>query len=304
MVDLFKRIEFNSQGAVLRGRLYLPENKLKNPPILVMANGFATTINGMTADKYAERFRESGIAVILYDHRNLGISDGEPRQEINFWVQARGYIDCVDFVSTQSDIDSTKIAIWGASMSAREAFLVGSIDERVKAIITMIPAFGDNSPTEDNDGKLFSFARKTVLSKRVKDLPHTFSEQMPIVSHDQLGTPSALSEITAYRWFIEYGGRYGTKWKNVVSFSYTETPDLFHIGQCASHLKAPILMIVAEDDEMEGANSQISYEIFEKIQQPKELVLIDGGHFGLLHYPSTLFNKSSTAQIEFLNNYL
>ncbi len=43
-----------------------------------MAHGFTTTINGMTADKYAEEFREAGFAVALYDHRNLGISDSEP----------------------------------------------------------------------------------------------------------------------------------------------------------------------------------------------------------------------------------
>ena len=47
-----------------------------------MPHGFTTTISGMTADKYAEKFQESGIAVILYDHPNFGISDGEPRQEI------------------------------------------------------------------------------------------------------------------------------------------------------------------------------------------------------------------------------
>ncbi len=76
-----------------------------------MAHGFTTTINGMIADKYAERFRESGFAVLLYDHRNFGISDGEPRQELNFWVQSRGYIDAIDFVITQPEIDTTKIAV-------------------------------------------------------------------------------------------------------------------------------------------------------------------------------------------------
>ena len=49
-----------------------------------MAHGFTTTINGMTADKYAERFREAHFAVLLYNHRSFGTSDGEPRQEINF----------------------------------------------------------------------------------------------------------------------------------------------------------------------------------------------------------------------------
>ena len=63
-------------------------------------------------------------------------------------------------------------------------------------------------------------------------------------------------------------------------------------------------MIIAENDEMEGASSQVSCEIFEMIQQPKEQVRIDGGHFGLLHFPSTLFDKSSNAQIEFIKKYL
>tara|TARA_R110000787_G_scaffold96415_6_gene199810 strand:- start:1201 stop:1476 length:276 start_codon:yes stop_codon:yes gene_type:complete len=82
MIGFFRKIEFSSQGVILRGRLYLPESKLKKPPIIVMPHGFTTTISGMTADKYAEKFQESGIAVILYDHPNFGISDGEPRQEI------------------------------------------------------------------------------------------------------------------------------------------------------------------------------------------------------------------------------
>jgi cephalosporin-C deacetylase-like acetyl esterase len=302
-IILYRNIEFKSQGAILRGRLYLPENKSKKSPVVIMAHGFTTTINGMTADKYADKFRESGFAVLLYDHRNLGISDGEPRQEINFWVQSRGYIDGIDFVITQPEIDTTKVAVWGASLSAREAFLVGSVDERVKAIVNQIPAYGNEFPVEDKDGSLYSFAKKTVLSERIMDLPHTVSEQMPIVSSDQLGTPSALSEMTAYRWFIEYGGRYGTNWKNVVSFSNIETPELFHIGQCAPHIKAPVLMVVAANDEMSGANPDVTRVIFDMITQPKEWVDIDGGHFGLLYYPSPIFDKSSQAQIDFLNKH-
>jgi len=301
---IFRDIEFNSQGAILRGRLYSPENESKKSPVVIMAHGFTTTINGMTADKYAERYREAGFAVLLYDHRNLGISDGEPHRDVNFWVQCRGYIDCIDFAVTQSEIDASKIAVWGASMSAQEAFLVGSIDERVKAIVTMIPGFESTFPTEDTDGKLYAFARKVVMSDDIMGMSHTIVQQMPIVSSDQFGTPSVLVEITAYRWFIEYGGRFGTNWNNVVSLSDVKTPELYHTGQCAPYLKAPILMIVATNDEMEGANPEVTYAIYKMIKQPKKWVDIDGGHFGLLHYPSTLFDKSSKAQIEFLNKYL
>ena len=60
-----------------------------------MAHGLSATISGMTADRYAEVFRDAGFAVLLFDHRNFGISDGEPRQQINKWVQARGYRDAM-----------------------------------------------------------------------------------------------------------------------------------------------------------------------------------------------------------------
>jgi cephalosporin-C deacetylase-like acetyl esterase len=304
VVISYKNVEFKSQEVTLRGRLYLPDDKSEKRPVVIMAHGFTTTINGMTADKYAEKFHEAGFAVLLYDHQNFGISDGEPRQEINFWVQSRGYIDGIDFVHTQPEIDTTRIAVWGASLSAREAFLVGSVDERVKAIINQIPAYGVNFPTEDKDSQLYNLAKETVLTEKILDLPHKVTEQMPIVSSDQLSTPSALSEITAYRWFIEYGGRYGTNWKNLVSFSNLEIPDLFHIAQCAAHIKAPVLMVVAANDEMQGASNKVTSEVFKLIKQPKELVEIDGGHFGLLHYPSAIFDKSSKAQIDFLLKYL
>lgn len=301
---MYREIAFESQGAVLRGRLYVPQAGSHKHPVVIMAHGFTTTINGMTADKYAERFRDAGYAVLLYDHRNFGLSDGEPRQEICYWIQARGYIDGIDFVITQPEIDTNRIAIWGASLSASEAFLVGSIDDRVQAIINMIPAYGNDFPTSDETNELYSFAKQTLLTDRILDLTHTVSKQMPIVSSDQLGTPSALTELTAYRWFIEYGGRYGTNWKNIVSFNRIKTPELFHIGQCATHLKAPILMVIATNDEMSGANNDVTDYVYQMITQPKQRFDIAGGHFGLLHYPSPLFDQSSLAQIEFLNEYL
>lgn len=301
---MYRNIEFKSQGATLRGRLYLPDVEFNKSPVLIMAHGFTTTINGMTADKYAEKFSKAGFAVALYDHINLGISDGEPRQEINFWMQSRGYLDAIDFVSTQPEIKANKIAVWGASMSSREAFLTGTIDERVKAVIMMIPALGEEIPKEDHTNSSYAFAKATLLNDDIKSLAHTKTERMPIVSADQIGTPSVLTELTAYRWFIEYGGRFGTNWQNVVSFATVDVPKDFNIGQLAPHLKAPILMVVATNDEMNGANTKVTAHVYKTITQPKEWVAIDGGHFGLLYYPSPLFDKSSQAQIDFLKKYL
>ncbi len=301
---MYREIEFTSQGAVLRGRFYLPEKGSEKYPVVVMAHGFTTTINGMTADKYAERFREAGFAALLYDHRNLGISDGEPRQRINFWVQCRGYMDAIGCAITQPETDRRRIVVWGTSLSAREAFVVGAIDDRVAAVINQIPAYGHDLPERESDDTLYNRIREIIQSERIMDLPHTVTASMPVVAPHSFGTPPALKELTAYRWFMAYGGRLGTHWKNEVSFSKTELPGEFQIGQCIPHLKAPVLMVVAGDDEMEGASPVVSRAVYDMILQPKEWVDITGGHFGLLYYPGPVFDKSSAAQIRFLKKYL
>lgn len=100
-----KEIEFQSEGTTLRGLLFTPESHENKPPVIIMAHGTSATIN-MVADKYAEVFCKAGLAVLLYDHKNFGKSDGEPRQEINPWIQCRGYRDAINYIESCNDIDS------------------------------------------------------------------------------------------------------------------------------------------------------------------------------------------------------
>jgi hypothetical protein len=79
----------------------------------------------------------------------LGISGGEPRQEINPWVQSRGYRDAITFASTLDHIDPDRIGIWGDSYSAGEVYLVAACDPRVKAIVAQCPVFGAGPPDVD-----------------------------------------------------------------------------------------------------------------------------------------------------------
>jgi alpha-beta hydrolase superfamily lysophospholipase len=54
-----------------------------------MAHGTSATIQ-MVAIEYARAFAREGLAALIYDHRGFGRSGGEPRLEINPWVQCRG----------------------------------------------------------------------------------------------------------------------------------------------------------------------------------------------------------------------
>ncbi len=295
---MFGFVEFESAGAVLRGRLYRPVGD--GPyPVVVMAHGTSATIT-MTTDRYAEVFEQAGFAVLLYDHRNFGLSGGEPRQEINPWVQAHGYRDAMTYVESVPDLDSGAIVLWGDSYSAAQVIIVGAVDERPVAVISQVPAVGRQLPPPDPDGRLFAEVGTTLRRGSVAGGPDDTTGPLPVVSPDQLGTPSLLTPIQAFRWFIEYGGRHGTGWENRVTRVVPSTSAPFHAGLAAPHLTCPLLMMIAPEDEMAGARPHVSRAAFDSVRAQKQLVEIDGGHFGLLHYPSELFDDATATQTAFL----
>jgi hypothetical protein len=298
---MFTITQFQSQGATLRGRLYMPGNGSKPMPIVIMAHGFSATI-GMATDKYAEEFYKIGLAVLLYDHRNFGISDGEPRQELNKWLQMRGYQDAIHFVITLKEIDSNRIALWGDSMSAAEALALGAMETRIKVIIGQVPACGDKSAPADDDGKMFADMVEFFKNGDVMGKPEITSGPLPVVSTDQKGTPSLLKPLTAFRWFIEYGGRHNSNWKNLGTYVNPNAVTFFHPSLCAKHIQAAVYLTIASEDEM--ASPVVAREVYDLIPGPKEKMELEGGHFGLLYYPSELFSKASKGQCDFLKKYL
>src|SRR5215210_9310645 len=83
-------IEFDAEGARLRGWLYRPRSGASAAPVVVMAHGY-NCLKEFYLDKYAASIASAGHVVLAYDHRNFGDSDGQPRQELDPWVQVRDY---------------------------------------------------------------------------------------------------------------------------------------------------------------------------------------------------------------------
>lgn len=296
-------VEFESEGAVLRGFLYEAGKGEPPFPVVVMTHGTSATIP-MVTDRYAETFAKAGVSAVLYDHRNLGISGGEPRQEINPWVQSRGYRDAVTFAATIEDHDPGRIAIWGDSYSGGEVFLVAACDQRVKVVVAQCPVFGADPPELDPTPQAFAAIRETFESGDISGEPEDATGPIPVVSPDQLGTPSLLKPIQAYRWFIDYGGRHGSGWQNRATRMIPSSTAPYSPYLCAPYVTVPSLMMVAPADEMVHANPEVSRGAFDLLAGEKDWYDIDGGHFGLLHHPSDLFEEASKIQADFLVRHL
>ncbi len=291
-----------SEGADLSAWFYVPDSKLPWP-LVVMAHGFSATRH-MTTDKYAEVFHAAGLAVLLYDHRGFGDSGGEPRLQINPWIQARGYRDAVTYGRNLEGVDASRVALWGDSFSGGVALAVAGVDGRVAALVVQVPAMGRELPPADPDGSLYRALEKTILSGAVEPSEGGVQGPLPVVSDDQVRQPSALQPLTAYRWFIEYGGRLGSSWVNDVTRAQPNTPVAWHPSLCARYVSCPSLFLVSPQDEMPGALPAVARDAYDKLKGPKEWIEIDGGHFGLLYFPSAEFEGASSAQARFLSDHL
>jgi alpha-beta hydrolase superfamily lysophospholipase len=159
----------------------------------------------MVANKYAEVFCRAGLAIQLYDHRNFGRSEGEPRQEINPWIQCRGSRDAVKFAERLDRVDPERIALWGVSYTGGQVIVVGAIEPRVKVIVALVPVFGAEPPEVDPSTTNFNIIKEILARGDVRGSPETTIGPMPMVSSYQAGTPSMVKPIQAFRWFIDYG---------------------------------------------------------------------------------------------------
>jgi len=292
-------VSFHSEGAELRGLHFAHGDQ--DCPIVVMTHGTSATIT-MTIDLYAKRLFDAGYDVLLYDHRNLGKSGGEPRQEINPWIQTRGYRDAVSFLRRTGG--NRQIVLWGDSFSAGLALIAGALIEDVSAIVSQMPACGVSVPKLAFGADALNTMKEIFESGDVSGGPEQTTGPIPVVSSDQINNPSLLTPIQAYRWFIEHGGRHGSGWENRVTRVIPGTAVPCSPFVTAPYLGMPVLMMIGRDDEMVHCNLEAQKAVFERIPGEKELVRIPGGHFGLLWHPSDEFEAAASAQIAFLKKVL
>ena len=299
----FKKVEFTSEGGVIRGRLYLTSAQKTNPCI-IMAHGTSATIT-MALDRYAEEFQKSGFNVLLYDHLGFGESGGKLRQTINPWVQGRGFRDAVEFVRAMEDVHNGQIILWGDSFSGALVLTVGALIEDLSAIVAYCPPCGPIALEISDLEKTFFQLKNIFINTDISKIKEgTIEGPMPVVSSEQNGTPSLLGPIQAFKWFIDQGGKYGSGWENIVTRVIPKTEVPFSPQVTASFISCPTLMVVGRNDEMPHIMPSIQRHVFDCLTCSKEFYDIDGGHFGALWPDTDLFREALELELKFLKAVL
>ena len=273
-----KDIEFNTEdGVTLRGWLYLPDAAKEAVPTVVMAHGFSA-VKENYLDCFAEAFAAAGLGALVFDNRNFGASEGEPRQEIDPWQQIRDYRDAITYASGLTDVDENRIGVWGSSYSGAHVLVVGAIDRRVKCVTSQVPLIsGHRNARRLIRADMIAAVQGMFDEDRKARFEGKPPEMIAVVSNDP-NVPSALPTPDAWEWMTETAEKRAPAWKNEVTLRSLEMFLAYEPGAYIEYLSpTPLLMVVAAQDHLTVADEALA--AYERALQPKKLLLLKGGHF-------------------------
>jgi len=290
-------VTFKSQGLECAGWYYVPKDiqPAVTHPAIIMAHGF-TGVKEMSLDQFAEKFAKAGFAVLVFDYRYLGASEGEPRGQIFYFDQQQDYRNAITWMSLQKEVDSERIGLWGTSDSGGHVLHLGAFDRRVKAVVAQVPTINARYQNLDYEAR----ERRTAFyaRNRVQEYTKGIVNYYPVVAPE--GQPACLPQKEAYKYFTEAAQK-APNWKNQVTI---ESLDIYKEFAPATFIQlispTPLLMIVANNDIVTSTEGEI--KAFERAGEPKKLVVVKGDHFAL--FEGSGFSEASTEAVSWFEQYL
>lgn len=284
-------INYLSQGNNIAADLYLPSNLEKPLPLVVMCHGFCG-VKGLLLPGFAEQFQKAGFAVIAFDYRGFGESEGEAGR-LQPALQIEDIKATIDFAVQMSIVDADKIALWGTSFGGANAIVAATEDARVKCVAVQV-TFGDGERVitgelgEEEKAKLLGSLQKMQVRKAD--------------GGKEMWVPIAkvLSDEQSKAFYSRYAEDFPAL-KTKIPFLTTAETLNYKPESYLADLNAPLHITVAEHD---GVNPPAeSYSLFDAAKEPKQLLSVaNATHYDI--YEGDLLEQVSAAQIDWFKQHL
>jgi alpha/beta superfamily hydrolase len=230
-----ERAVFESHGQKVSGVLHVPDGEI--PPVVVMCHGFTGDRDENGLFVHATRsFCEGGFAVLRFDFRGSGESEGE-FEDVTISGDVADFKSALDFVLEKS-VGRGRLGVLGLSLGSVVSVL--GWDERVKAMVLWSPAsnFGETCAR-----RLGREMVKQIERRGFYDL------QKP---------PSSGAIRTRFR----------------VSRRFCQEAMKIRLVDDIKSVKCPVLIVQGTRDDV--INPHDSQELYNMANQPKMIRLIKG----------------------------
>jgi uncharacterized protein len=270
-------VEFVSRDVLLRGWLYRPpdEDGTHRHPAIIMSHGWGAT-KEMYLDDFAGSFAAAGFTVLVYDNRNFGESEGEPRQEIQPWLQIEDYQHAITYVRSLAFVDQDQIGIWGTSFSGGHVLITAAIDRRVRCVVSQVPTIsGWESTLRRNPGQRLPELFRDLAAER--DARYQGAEPVLRPLRADVAEASASDAQAAFYDPDERDGRL-RNWRNEVTLLSLQHYSAYEAWPYVPRIAPTPLMIITESRDVVTPTDLI-LRAHNSATEPKQLVILDGEHY-------------------------
>jgi hypothetical protein len=175
-------------------------------------------------------------------------------------------------------VDPGRIGIWGSSYSGGHVLVVAAIDRRVKAVVSQVPLISGHANLRALvRADFIAGFRELFDADRLARFQGKAPAMVPVVDKDPFA-PSALPTPDSWEWFSATGETRAPSWRNEVTLRSVEMFTEYEPGSYLPWISpTPLLLLVAVGDHL--VPSELAIAAFDTAHQPKELIIMPGGHF-------------------------
>jgi len=282
---------FTCHGDTCAGTLLLPASAPR-PPVVIMANGFGG-IRVAALPDIARHFVDAGYAVYLFDYRNFGDSEGQPRH----WISPRRHLAdwtaAIKHVRQLPGIDPANIVLWGTSFSGGHVIEIAARDPRIHTVIAQVPHV-------DGIASVLQVPLRTSICLTLAALRDYLGNVFRRPHYSRIvGRPGELAALSSAECWDGYARLMpaGARWENkVLSRIFLELP-FYSPARSARKVRAATLIIAGKRDSVTPAAA--AYRAAMRIPDC-EFHLLDGNHFELHLASEPVCRQSIALQLAFL----
>jgi fermentation-respiration switch protein FrsA (DUF1100 family) len=238
-------LTFQSQGARCAAWHYRPDSPAP-VPCVVIGHGF-DGVREQRLDAYAARFAAEGMAVLVFDYRFIGSSQGDPRQLFDNKAQLADWRAAIACARTLQGVDPEQIALWGTSTSGGHVVQLAAEDARIAGVVAQVPLV---------DG--FAQLLNTPVSQSIRLLWAGLKDRIgALLGREPLlipaaGFPGSLAAATspdALSGLARITPREST-WRNATVARFTLATASYRPGRSVKSVRCPLLVCLADDDRL------------------------------------------------------
>lgn len=290
-----EQLGFTSGGGACDAWLIRPHAARQTVPLVLMAHGFAAE-KSFGLIPYAEVFVRRGLAVMLFDYRHFGASDGEPRNLVSCRRQREDWQAALDFARRLPGIDSSRIALWGSSFSGGHVVECASRNPDIAAVVAQVPML-------DVPGSLGKYGLKYLcqatwhgLRDVLRAVTFRSPHWVPVVGMPwQFAVMNKPGCFEGYRRLVPAG----SDWENSCPARILLTSLVHRPIATAANIQAPTLFVVAEQDQLIPARTVRKAA---GRMSDATIVSVPGDHFA--PYFGDVFHHVAQQEADFLEECL